>query len=128
VEELNLKISAGYDTAVNILCEVIYNDTCVVTILYEYQTTDDQIALKVMLVTELICLPALNVIPYILYAAGGVILIGILTLILWKLFTLTIDRREFLRFEKERAAAKWAKVYIVLLYTSYFEKITWNYN
>lgn len=41
---------------------------------------------------------------------GGVVFVGLLTLLLWKLFTAVHDRREFTRFEKERTAAKWAKV------------------
>jgi len=44
-----------------------------------------------------------------MFVIGGVLLIGILLLLLWKLITHIHDKREYGRFEKERAGARWDK-------------------
>jgi protocadherin alpha len=37
----------------------------------------------------------------------GIVIIGLALLLIWKLLTTLHDRREFAKFEKERALAKW---------------------
>jgi protocadherin alpha len=39
--------------------------------------------------------------------AGGIVGVGIITILLWKAFTTVTDRREFARFEAERQKMKW---------------------
>lgn len=39
--------------------------------------------------------------------AGGIVGVGMLTILLWKAFTTVTDRREFARFEEERQMMKW---------------------
>jgi len=53
------------------------------------------------------CPPVLNILGIILGVIGAVVAIGFALLLLWKLFTIIHDRREFARFEKERQMAKW---------------------
>lgn len=40
----------------------------------------------------------------------SIVLIGLAFLLMWKFFTSMRDRREFAKFEKERAMAKWDSV------------------
>lgn len=42
--------------------------------------------------------------------AGSTILAGLLLLILWKLVTMVHDKREFEKFERERADTTWGRV------------------
>ncbi|XP_035709741.1 integrin beta-PS isoform X2 [Folsomia candida] len=101
---------SDHETGESTICDVPFNETCSATILYEYESLEqNEIGVKVAIGNMLYCQAPLNFLPYILYAAGGVILIGLMTLLLWKLFTFMLDTREFHKFEKERAAAKWAK-------------------
>jgi len=51
-----------------------------------------------------------NVLAIILGVIGGIILIGLILLLIWKLLVTIHDRREFARFEKERANARWDMV------------------
>ncbi|XP_062907767.1 integrin beta-2-like [Mobula hypostoma] len=53
------------------------------------------------------CPPPTNVIAIVAGGVAGVLLIGLLILLIWKLLTYLYDRREFRKFEKERARAKW---------------------
>jgi hypothetical protein len=61
------------------------------------------------------CPPVLNILGIILGVIGAVVAIGFALLLLWKLFTVIHDRREFARFEKERQMAKWDTVRIMFL-------------
>ena len=42
--------------------------------------------------------------------AGAILLLGLVGLLIWKLLVTIHDRREFARFEEERAKAKWDTV------------------
>ena len=41
---------------------------------------------------------------------AAIVAIGLILILMWKAFTTIHDRREFARFEKERAMAKWDAV------------------
>jgi len=56
------------------------------------------------------CTKPVNVLAIILGLIAGVILIGLILLLIWKLLVTIHDRREFARFEKERANARWDMV------------------
>ena len=56
------------------------------------------------------CTKPVNVLAIILGLIGGIILIGLALLLIWKLLVTIHDRREFARFEKERANARWDMV------------------
>jgi hypothetical protein len=45
---------------------------------------------------------------------GGIVLIGLLLLLIWKIVTSIHDRREYAKFEKERAMSKWDRVQYII--------------
>lgn len=46
----------------------------------------------------------------LLAVAGAILLLGLIGLLIWKLLITIHDRREFAKFEEERAKAKWDTV------------------
>ena len=44
------------------------------------------------------------------YVAGSILLLGLAALLIWKLWVTIHDRREYAKFEEERAKAKWEAV------------------
>ncbi|XP_053708367.1 integrin beta-3a isoform X1 [Synchiropus splendidus] len=48
-----------------------------------------------------------NILVVLLAVAGAILLLGLVGLLIWKLLITIHDRREFARFEEERAKAKW---------------------
>ena len=52
----------------------------------------------------------MSVLAIIIGVIVGIILIGLILLLIWKLLVTIHDRREFARFEKERANARWDMV------------------
>jgi len=53
------------------------------------------------------CPPLLPVLAIILGVIAGIVIIGLVLLLLWKLLTIIHDRREYANFEKERLQSKW---------------------
>lgn len=60
------------------------------------------------MITE--CPAPVNILAIVLGVIGGIILIGLLLLLIWKLLVTIHDRREYARFEKERENARWDMV------------------
>jgi Integrin beta cytoplasmic domain len=56
------------------------------------------------------CTAPVNVLAIVLGVIGGILLIGLILLLIWKLLVTIHDRREFARFEKEREKARWDMV------------------
>jgi hypothetical protein len=52
----------------------------------------------------------------VLGVIGGIVLIGLLLLLIWKTVTSIHDRREYAKFEKERAMSDWNRVSIICVY------------
>lgn len=52
----------------------------------------------------------MNVLAIILGVIAGIILIGLILLLIWKLLVTIHDQREYAKFEKERQQAKWDMV------------------
>lgn len=50
----------------------------------------------------------------LLSVTGAILLIGLAALLIWKLLITIHDRREFARFEEEKARAKWDTVRAVM--------------
>lgn len=50
----------------------------------------------------------------LLSVAGAVLFLGLAALLIWKLLITIHDRREFAKFEEERARAKWDTVGVLL--------------
>lgn len=61
-----------------------------------------------------LCLPECpkgpDILVVLLSVMGAILLIGLATLLIWKLLITIHDRKEFAKFEEERARAKWDTV------------------
>jgi len=66
----------------------------------------------------------------VLGVIGGIVLTGLLLLLIWKIVTSIHDRREYARFEKERALSDWNRVSIIyvckLQYALTLILLTWR--
>ncbi|XP_041056386.1 integrin beta-2 isoform X3 [Carcharodon carcharias] len=62
---------------------------------------------EVMIKKKAECPEPPNVIAIVAGGVAGVLLIGLLILMVWKLLTELYDRREYKKFEKEKARSKW---------------------
>lgn len=51
-----------------------------------------------------------DILVVLLSVAGAVLFLGLAALLIWKLLVTIHDRREFAKFEEERAQAKWDTV------------------
>lgn len=51
-----------------------------------------------------------DILVLLLSVAGAVLFLGLAALLIWKLLVTIHDRREFAKFEEERARAKWDTV------------------
>lgn len=60
------------------------------------------------LLTE--CPKGPDILVVLLSVMGAILLIGLATLLIWKLLITIHDRKEFAKFEEERARAKWDTV------------------
>lgn len=75
---------------------------------FTYNDREDPVIVKAQEALE--CPPKVFMLGIILGVIAFIVLIGLAILLLWKLLTTIHDRREFARFEKERAMAKWDTV------------------
>uniref|UniRef100_A0A183BHL6 Integrin beta n=1 Tax=Globodera pallida TaxID=36090 RepID=A0A183BHL6_GLOPA len=79
-------------------------DDCTFYFLYYYDGMDN---LTVWVREHKDCPAPLPVLVIVLIVIAGIVLLGLLLLLLWKLMTLIYDRREYARFEKDRLQARW---------------------
>lgn len=56
-----------------------------------------------------------DILVVLLAVAGAILLLGLVALLIWKLLITIHDRREFAKFEEERAKAKWDTVRTTVL-------------
>lgn len=56
------------------------------------------------------CPPPVPVLAIVLGVIAGIVILGILLLLLWKLLTILHDRAEYAKFANERLMAKWDTV------------------
>lgn len=85
-------------------CQYRDENGCTYRFAYELDVTDDVI-LKVE--KDLICPEPVNALLVVGGVIGGIIGIGLLLLLIWKLLTTIHDKREYAKFEQERQKAKW---------------------
>ncbi len=60
-----------------------------------------------------------DILVVLLSVAGAILFLGLAALLIWKLLITIHDRREFAKFEEERARAKWETVSEVQKYILY---------
>lgn len=58
------------------------------------------------------CPAPLPVLVIVLIVIAGIVLLGLLLLLLWKILTVMYDRREYAYFDKDRLNARWDMVYL----------------
>ncbi|MGH0126240.1 UNVERIFIED_CONTAM: hypothetical protein FKN15_000494 [Acipenser sinensis] len=88
-------------------CTYKDEDDCVVRFQY-YEDASGASILYV--VEERECPKGPDILVVLLSVAGAILLIGLAALLIWKLLITIHDRREFAKFEEERAHAKWDTV------------------
>ncbi|XP_044583271.1 integrin beta-PS-like isoform X1 [Cotesia glomerata] len=95
------------------MCRVPTNDSC--TFLFKYQLISNRGDISLFKITAQEtkdCPGLLSPIPLVGVAIGVIlstVLLGFLILMIWKILTIVHDHREFAKFEKERAMAKWER-------------------
>ncbi|XP_078293641.1 integrin beta-3-like [Panthera onca] len=85
-------------------CTYKNEDDCVVRFQY-YEDSSGKSILYV--VEEPECPKGPDILVVLLSVMGAILLIGLATLLIWKLLITIHDRKEFAKFEEERARAKW---------------------
>uniref|UniRef100_A0A674NLW0 Integrin beta n=1 Tax=Takifugu rubripes TaxID=31033 RepID=A0A674NLW0_TAKRU len=90
------------NNAVN--CSYKDEDDCVVHFQY-YEDRSGKSILFVVNKPE--CPEGPDILVVLLAVAGAILLLGLIGLLIWKLLITIHDRREFAKFEEERAKAKW---------------------
>ena len=63
-----------------------------------------------MFVIFAVCPESVNILAIVLGTIIGIVVIGLILLLIWRLFTTIHDRREFAKFEKETQNAKFDTV------------------
>ncbi|XP_028399504.1 integrin beta-2-like isoform X1 [Dendronephthya gigantea] len=84
-------------------CQETDDDGC--TYYYTYENKGNKTI--VYAVESKDCPEGPDVLLIVLAVIGGIVGIGIILLILWKLLTAMVDRREYQKFEQDRAKSKW---------------------
>lgn len=88
-------------------CREKDSDNCWMQYVLHEKDGEEQYTIKYTLKRE--CPEAPNVFAIVGGTIGGVLLIGVICLLIWKFFTELNDRREYRRFEMEQQKAKWNK-------------------
>lgn len=93
------------------VCEFFDAQDCRYKFAYNDKNDNDKI-LHVQMLEHRDCPPKTATDPFtIIYQVIlPIVLVGLATLLLWKLLTTFQDRKEFARFEKEKLKAKWETV------------------
>ncbi|RXM32823.1 Integrin beta-3 [Acipenser ruthenus] len=98
------KLCSGLHDKNAMNCTYKDEDDCVVRFQY-YEDASGTSVLYV--VEERECPKGPDILVVLLSVAGAILLIGLAALLIWKLLITIHDRREFAKFEEERAHAKW---------------------
>uniref|UniRef100_A0A3P8WGT8 Integrin beta n=1 Tax=Cynoglossus semilaevis TaxID=244447 RepID=A0A3P8WGT8_CYNSE len=95
-----------YETSTTNAVNCSYKDEndCVVHFQYHEDESGNSI---LFVVKEPECPEGANILVVLMATAGAIILLGLAALLIWKLLVTIHDRREFAKFEEERAKAKW---------------------
>ncbi|XP_072270695.1 integrin beta-3 [Pyxicephalus adspersus] len=121
VEEL---VDNGKD-AVN--CTYKDENDCVVRFQYHEDSSGKSV---LYVINEEECPQGPDILVVLMSVMGAILLVGLVALLIWKLLITIHDRREFAKFEEERAKAKWDTAHNPLYKgaTSTFTNITYRGN
>lgn len=97
-----IPVSSQEGNAVN--CSYKDENDCV----QHFQYYEDESGKSILyVVKEPVCPEGPDVLVVSLAVAGAILLLGLIGLLIWKLLITIHDRREYAKFEEERAKAKW---------------------
>ncbi|XP_072298988.1 integrin beta-3a [Eucyclogobius newberryi] len=104
VDNLGKAIVAVSQSSNAVNCSYKDENDCV----QHFQYYEDDSGKSVLyVVKEPVCPEGADVLVVSLAVAGAILLLGLIALLIWKLLITIHDRREFAKFEEERAKAKW---------------------
>uniref|UniRef100_A0A8C2XGQ2 Integrin beta n=1 Tax=Cyclopterus lumpus TaxID=8103 RepID=A0A8C2XGQ2_CYCLU len=101
---------------IKVVTELAFHDKNAVNCSYKdendcvehFQYYEDESGKSILyVVKEPECPQGPDILVVLLAVAGAILLLGIVGLLIWKLLVTIHDRREFARFQEERAKAKW---------------------
>ncbi|XP_078385960.1 integrin beta-3-like [Cetorhinus maximus] len=87
-----------------VICTYKDENGCVVHFRYHEESNGKSV---LSVIEEPECQPPPNILLIILCLMGAILLCGLVALLIWKLLVTVHDKREFVKFEAERAKAKW---------------------
>ncbi|KAL6103187.1 itgb3 [Pungitius sinensis] len=102
--EIHLVEELVFHDANAVNCSYKDENDCVVHFQY-YEDGSGKSILDVVKEPE--CPQGADILVVLLAVAGAILLLGLIGLLIWKLLVTIHDRREFVKFEEERAKAKW---------------------
>uniref|UniRef100_A0A674C8E1 Integrin beta n=1 Tax=Salmo trutta TaxID=8032 RepID=A0A674C8E1_SALTR len=80
-----------------------------------FQYYEDASGKSILYVMEPDCPKGPDILVVLMAVAGAILFLGLAGLLIWKLLVTVHDRREFAKFEEERAKAKWDTVSATML-------------
>ncbi|KAK7940096.1 hypothetical protein WMY93_003422 [Mugilogobius chulae] len=104
VDDLGKGIGAVSQDSNAVNCSYKDENDCV----QHFQYYEDESGKSILFVVkEPVCPEGPDVLVVSLAVAGAILLLGLIGLLIWKLLITIHDRREYAKFEEERAKAKW---------------------
>uniref|UniRef100_A0A7N8X4W8 Integrin beta n=1 Tax=Mastacembelus armatus TaxID=205130 RepID=A0A7N8X4W8_9TELE len=103
-DEIELVDKLGFHDTNAVNCTYKDENDCVERFQY-YEDANGKSILRV--VKEPDCPKGPDILVVLLSVAGAILFLGLAALLIWKLLVTIHDRREFAKFEEERARAKW---------------------
>ncbi|EFN88858.1 Integrin beta-PS [Harpegnathos saltator] len=113
------------------ICRTPGDEGCTFVFKYQYYSNRGDIRIyKILAEEERTCPEPINVLGVALGVVISTVVLGFLILLIWKILTMVHDKREYARFEKERALAKWNRDENPLYKpaTTTFSNLTYNAN
>uniref|UniRef100_A0A4W3HUB4 Integrin beta n=1 Tax=Callorhinchus milii TaxID=7868 RepID=A0A4W3HUB4_CALMI len=98
VESIDPEVTDG------VVCSYKDENDCIVRFRYHEEVNGKSV---LSVVNEPECVPGPDILVALLSGMGAILLIGLVALLIWKLLITVHDRKEFTKFEAERAKAKW---------------------
>ncbi|XP_076062859.1 integrin beta-PS-like isoform X2 [Oratosquilla oratoria] len=90
------------------LCSFVdESNNCEFKFTYLYMPASETYSIKAQSLME--CPPDFNVLALVFGIIGAIVIVGLLTLIIWKIATSIQDRKEYAKFEEERKKAQWSQ-------------------
>lgn len=108
-------------------CTYKDENDCVVRFQYHEDSSGKSV---LYVINEAECPQGPDILVVLMSVMGAILLLGLVALLIWKLLITIHDRREFVKFEEERAKAKWDTAHNPLYKgaTSTFTNITYRGN